>query len=108
VLNGQHSKHFSLEAWHTLGREEYPGLKWTTLNREGPMSYIFAILAVPFLSATGITIRRSCVMAGVLPSPAALKRFTVRHPRHLLIVGTARDSIGTGQALPLCRFARAS
>jgi len=54
VLNGQHSKHFSLEAWHTLGREEYRGLTWTTLNREGPMSYIFAILAVPFLSATGI------------------------------------------------------
>jgi hypothetical protein len=48
VLNGQHSKHFSLEAWHTLGREEYPGLKWTTLNREGPMSYVFAILAAFF------------------------------------------------------------
>ena len=51
------------------------------------MSYIFAILAVPFLSATGITIRRSCVMAGVLPSPAALKRFTVGTP------GTCSSSV---------------
>ena len=47
-------KPFSLGAWNDPGRERTVDEACSTPNREGPMSFIFMIMAVPFLSATGL------------------------------------------------------
>jgi len=56
------------------------------------MTYMFAILLVGPLAATGIYNPQVIIITAVLSSQALLTRFTVRHPRHLLISRTAKRS----------------
>jgi hypothetical protein len=85
VISRQHPQAFSYEAWNARRRV----VLWlgcdSTPNREGVhVVYLHdPSRANGWLPRASIIRRSLTIMAGVLPSPAPLRRFTVRHPRHL-------------------------